>query len=192
MKEHLMHAHTLDASAARLARIVRLSRIMAGALLVMIAGLPVMLVLVAVFGSGGVDGLLLEALNARATGSLGTTSRVALLLLAAVPLGLSLCGLEILRRLFLAFARGDILVPESGLRLKRIGIVVASLAPVTILARSAASVAATWSNPPGMRELAIGFGSSDLLAVIAGMLLVVLGWALEEAARVADENRQFV
>uniref|UniRef100_UPI003BAAD4C8 hypothetical protein n=1 Tax=Stappia sp. TaxID=1870903 RepID=UPI003BAAD4C8 len=181
-----------DASAARLARIVRLSRIMAGVILVMIAGLPVLLVLVAVFGSGGVDGLLLEALNAPATGSLDASSRAALLLLAAVPLGLTLCGLEILRRLFLAFAQGDILVPASGLRLKRIGIVVACLAPVTILTRAAASVAATWSNPPGMRELAVGFGSSDLLAIIAGMLLVILGWALEEAARVADENRQFV
>ena len=87
LKGHRMPVPPSDASAARLARIVRLSRIMAGVLLVMIAGLPVLLVLVAVFGSGGVDGLLLEALNAPATGSLDASSRAALLLLAAVPLG---------------------------------------------------------------------------------------------------------
>ncbi|MBL6432188.1 MAG: DUF2975 domain-containing protein [Alphaproteobacteria bacterium] len=108
------------------------------------------------------------------------------------PLCLALLGFVVVQRLFHGFATGDILTPESGRRLKRIGLIVTALGPVAIVIRSIASVVVSLPNPPGERVLAVGFGSNDVTAIIAGMLLIVLGWTLEEAARVADENRQFV
>jgi hypothetical protein len=112
--------------------------------------------------------------------------------LPRVPLCLALLGFFAVQRLFRGFASGDILTPESGRRLKRIGLIVTALGPATIVIRSIASVVVSLPNPPGERVLAVGFGSNDITAIIAGMLLIVLGWTLEEAARVADENRQFV
>ena len=182
-------------SRGRLARIQRVSRIMAAITLVPVVGLlivPILAVALAFLDPATLDARLVEALAASQQAALTPATRLAALALAAIPLCLALLGFVVVQRLFHGFATGDILTPESGRRLKRIGLIVTALGPVTIVIRSIASVVVSLPNPPGERVLAVGFGSNDVTAIIAGMLLIVLGWTLEEAARVADENRQFV
>lgn len=183
------------ASRGRLARIQRVSRIMAAITLVPVVGLlvvPILAVALAFLDPATLDAHLVEALAASQQAALTPATRLAALALAAIPLCLVLLGFVVVQRLFHGFATGDILTPESGRRLRRIGIIVTALGPVAIVIRSIASVVVSLPNPPGERVLAVGFGSNDVTAIIAGMLLIVLGWTLEEAARVADENRQFV
>ncbi|MBB99601.1 MAG: hypothetical protein CML67_08710 [Rhodobacteraceae bacterium] len=183
------------ASRGRLARIQRVSRIMAAITLVPVVGLlvvPILAVALAFLDPATLDARLVEALAASQQAALTPATRLAALALAAIPLCLALLGFVVVQRLFHGFATGDILTPESGRRLRRIGIIVTALGPVAIVIRSIASVVVSLPNPPGERVLAVGFGSNDVTAIIAGMLLIVLGWTLEEAARVADENRQFV
>lgn len=183
------------ASRGRLARIQRVSRIMAAITLVPVVGLlvvPILAVALAFLDPATLDAHLVEALAASQQAALTPATRLAALALAAIPLCLALLGFVVVQRLFRGFATGDILTPESGRRLRRIGIIVTALGPVAIVIRSIASVVVSLPNPPGERVLAVGFGSNDVTAIIAGMLLIVLGWTLEEAARVADENRQFV
>ncbi len=183
------------ATNARLARIRRVSRIMAGITLVPVIGLlvvPILAVALAFLDPATLDARLVEALAASQQAALTPATRLAALALAAIPLCLALLGFLAVQRLFHGFAVGEILTPESGRRLRRIGFIVTALGPVTIVIRSVASVVVSLPNPPGERVLAVGFGSNDVTAIIAGMLLIVLGWTLEEAARVADENRQFV
>jgi hypothetical protein len=190
-----LHGNDLSPSRGRLARIRRVSRIMSGITLVPIVALfvvPVLAVALAFLDPATLDAHLVEALSASQQEALTPATRLAALALAAIPLCLALLGFFAVQRLFNGFASGDILTPESGRRLKRIGLIVTALGPVTIVIRSIASVVVSLPNPPGERVLAVGFGSNDVTAIIAGMLLIVLGWTLEEAARVADENRQFV
>ncbi|MCA1243823.1 DUF2975 domain-containing protein [Stappia stellulata] len=182
-------------SRGRLARIQRVSRIMAAITLVPVVGLlvvPILAVALAFLDPATLDARLVEALAASQQAALTPATRLAALALAAIPLCLALLGFVVVQRLFHGFATGNILTPESGRRLKRIGLIVTALGPVAIVIRSIASVVVSLPNPPGERVLAVGFGSNDITTIIAGMLMIVLGWTLEEAARVADENRQFV
>jgi hypothetical protein len=192
MKETEMASNYMPNDARRMARIIRMSRAMAWVTLAVAVGLPLALAITAVADPAGFDRWLVDALSAGSGTILTPTARILCIALGVIPLTLIVTGLLILRRLFLGFARGAVLVPESGRRLRRIGVIVALLAPVTIVAGSLASLAASWANAPGSRELAVGLSGNDVLAVISGALLVVLGWTLEEAARIADENRQFV
>jgi hypothetical protein len=190
-----LHGNEPSSSQGRLARIRRVSRIMAGITLVPIIALfvvPVLAVALAFLDPATLDTRLVEALSASQQAALTPATRLAALALAAIPLSLALIGFFAVQRLFHGFSSGDILTPESGRRLKRIGLIVTALGPLTIVIRAIASVVVSLPNPSGERMLAVGFGSNDVTTVIAGMLLIVLGWTLEEAARVADENRQFV
>ncbi|WP_051242335.1 DUF2975 domain-containing protein [Stappia stellulata] len=184
-----------DIATTRMARIGRVSRVMAGVTLVPIVAimaLPAMVVALATLNPSTLDAQLLETVASSQRAVLTPWTRAGALILAAIPLLVALAGFLTVRQLFLGFARGEVLTPESGRRLKRIGVIVTALGPLTILIRTIASVVVSLPNPPGERVLAVGFGSNDVTAIIAGMLLIVLGWTLEEAARVADENRQFV
>ncbi|WP_249694089.1 DUF2975 domain-containing protein [Stappia sp. WLB 29] len=176
----------------RLARIVRVSRTMATITLVAAAAVPAALLAVLVFHPPGLDDWLMEALKASSRTVLTPETRIAAMVIAAVPAALGVMVLLLLHRLFLGFARGQILVPASGRILRRIGIVIVALGPLEILLRALASVVLSLPNPPGQREVVVGISSDDITTIISGILLIVLGWTLEEAARIADENRQFV
>lgn len=176
----------------RLARIVRVSRTMATITLIAAAAVPAILLAVLVFDPPGLDDWLMEALKASSRTVLTTETRIAAMVIAAVPVALGVTVLLLLHRLFLGFSRGQILVPESGRILRRIGIVIVVLGPLEILLRALASVVLSLPNPPGQRQIVVGISSDDITTIISGILLIVLGWTLEEAARIADENRQFV
>lgn len=177
---------------SRLQRIRRVSRAMAwvtlaGALLV-----PVALVAIAAFEPTGLDDWLRSAVDASNSTVLTPATRIATLAIACIPVLLAVAVLLLLHKLFLGFSRGAVLVPASGRILRQIGLIIAILAPLQIVLCAVASVVLSLPNPPGERELAIGIGSDDISTLIAGMLLIVLGWTLEEAASVADENSRFV
>lgn len=181
-----------DATSQRLQRIRRVSRAMAwvtlaGALLV-----PAGLVALALLEPTGFDDWLRGSVDASHTAVLTPATRIGTLAIASIPAALAVAVLLLLHKLFLGFSKGAVLVPASGRILRQIGLIVTVLAPLEIVLRAAASVVLSLPNPPGEREFAIGIGSSDLTTLIGGMLLIVLGWTLEEAASVADENSRFV
>ena len=116
-------------------------------------------------------------------------------LFLAVKLGelaVYVLGLWIARDLFRSFARGEIFTEAAARKLRRLGIVVTAIAPTMIIARTAAVLALTIENPDGERVLAIGISGTDFAIAVIGILLSVIGWIMLEAARIAEENRQFV
>ncbi|WP_306029820.1 DUF2975 domain-containing protein [Stappia sp. MMSF_3263] len=176
----------------RLARIAGVSRALSWlTLFLMIAG-PAAIAGLLLFDPSNLDRMLIEGLSTSGKASLTPVTRVLAILLALVPVGLVLAALFFLRRLFQGFARGAALAPESGQRLKWIGIILAAFAPMTIVIGTLGSIVVSWANAPGEREVSIGLHTDNITVLVFGMLLVVLGWILEEAAIVADENRQFV
>ena len=97
-----------------------------------------------------------------------------------------------MRRLFLDFSHGQILTPDAGKGVRRIGQGFLVLALVPLIVHPVQSVLLSWAAGPGQRQISIGF-SSDMLgfALVSG-LLIVIGWALGIAADTAAENRSFV
>ena len=67
-----------------------------------------------------------------------------------------------------------------------------ALAAAQPLGHTLAILALTWGNPKGERQLWFGLSSDHYLSLLFGLLLLALAQVLHEAARVADENAEFV
>ncbi|QDC08286.1 hypothetical protein FHY55_03080 [Oceanicola sp. D3] len=118
--------------------------------------------------------------------------RASVAALGALP---SLALLYVLRemaRLFGRYAQGETLTHHCAAHILRIGTGLLVAVALELLARPLQTTLASLANPPGERVLAISLEGADLGQVLAGGLMVVIGWAMREAAVVAEENRGFI
>lgn len=97
-----------------------------------------------------------------------------------------------MRALLVHYATGDVLGPDTALRIRRIGHLLLALAIYGVVSHTLTVLVLTWGNPAGERALSVAFSNTDLFLFLAAGLMAVIGLAMTEAARVADENRAFV
>jgi hypothetical protein len=109
-----------------------------------------------------------------------------------LPTSVSLFALWQMWALFGCFAEGELLARRPAKHLRRLGLGLSSLAAAQPLGHTLAILALTWGNPPGQRQLWFGLSSDHYLALLFGLVLLALAQVLHEAARVADENAEFV
>jgi hypothetical protein len=109
-----------------------------------------------------------------------------------LPTTVSLFTLWQMWSLFGCFAQGELLARRPALYLRRLGLGLCALAAAQPLGHTLAILALTWGNPKGERQLWFGLSSDHYLALLFGLLLLALAQVLHEAARVADENAEFV
>lgn len=135
----------------------------------------------------------------RAQSSIGTAPvkmtlgvRAAALVVSTVYVGLMALALWTVASLFASFAAGAIFVPETGTRLRRLGILLLLFAVVSPLIRAIIGLIVTIGNDEGQRMLAISISSQDIIVALVAALLIALGHIMAEAARIADDNRQIV
>ena len=119
-------------------------------------------------------------------------ARLGGLVASLVPASVSLFALWQMWSLFGCFAQGELLARRPARYLRRLALGVCALAAALPLATSAAVLALTWDNPAGERQLYFWLSSDHYLALLFGLLLLALAQVLHEAARVADENAEFV
>jgi hypothetical protein len=93
---------------------------------------------------------------------------------------------------FALYRRGDAFPFGAGERLRRVGLWLIALAVTALIVRCAASVLFSWHLGDGNRQLAISISSSDVILLLFGGLVRMIGQVLVEAGRVAEENRQFI
>lgn len=115
-----------------------------------------------------------------------------LLLVLALPQLAVLYVLWQLERLFGLYRRGETLTAAPALRIRRIGLGIMVAALMSVLMRPLAGLILTLGNPPGERMLVLLLSSTDIGLVLAGGLMLVVGWIMGEAVRIAEENRGFV
>lgn len=111
---------------------------------------------------------------------------------SALPVGVGLWGLWAIWCLFGCYARGDLLSMRPARHLRRLSITMVSLAAVLPLSQTLTVLALTLGNPPGQRQLWVGLSSQHYLSLLFGLVLLAVSTVLVEAARVADENAEFV
>lgn len=119
-------------------------------------------------------------------------TRATALVLALSPLAILSFGLWRARQLFRSYWQGEILSARAAQRIGDIGWVVFALAPVSVVTDALGIVVLTAAGPEGSRYVGLGFDEMDLMAVVFGLLLVIVGRILREAARLWEENRLFV
>lgn len=112
--------------------------------------------------------------------------------IAAGSIALTCAALWNMRVLMVLYATGDVLGPDTALCIRRIGNLLLALAIYGVIAHTLTVLALTWGNPAGERSLSVAFSNTDLFLFIAAGLMTVIGLAMTEAARVANENRAFI
>jgi hydrogenase/urease accessory protein HupE len=116
-------------------------------------------------------------------------------LLAAVlaaPLLAILYALWSMFRLFQTYASGEIFSGAACKALAGIGRSVVTFVPLQIIATGLGSFIVTRHAPPEQQRVIIALDVSDVLVLVLGGLLWVIGWIIAEATRIADENRSII
>lgn len=109
-----------------------------------------------------------------------------------LPALTSLFALAQMWSLFGCFARGELLACRPARHLRQLGLGLCVLTLAQPLGQTLAVLALTWGNPKGERRLVFELSSEHYLTLLFGLLLLALAQVLAEAARVADENAEFV
>jgi len=109
-----------------------------------------------------------------------------------LPTSVSVFALWQMWSLFGCFAQGELLARRPARHLRRLGVALCFLAIVQPLGQTLGILALTFGNPAGERQLAFSLSSDHYLSLLFGLLLLALAQVLHEAARVADENAEFI
>ncbi|MEM8554974.1 MAG: hypothetical protein AAGF71_09155 [Pseudomonadota bacterium] len=112
--------------------------------------------------------------------------------LSVGPLGVFLIMLWRLQVLLRVYAAGEALSDRAVGLIRGLGNCLIALVLVGVITRAGQSVVLSWTNPPGERALAIGLGSQDIILLLMGGLLVLIGSALADGVRAVEENRGFI
>jgi len=97
-----------------------------------------------------------------------------------------------MRKLFAGYQRGEVLTTSSAHRIERIGWGLLGLAILPFVLLPIQTILLTLANPAGERVLSVGISSDMVGFALAAGLMIIIGWAMRQAADVADENRAFV
>lgn len=52
--------------------------------------------------------------------------------------------------------------------------------------------ALTFNNPHGYRYATIGFGSTDLIAIVTALIIILVSWIMAEGCKLNDEQKYIV
>ncbi len=100
--------------------------------------------------------------------------------------------LDTLRKLFAQYRDGAVLTHGAAALILKAGRGLLLVAGLNVLVQPVSSVLLSWQAAPGMREVSVGIGSAEIGFLFAAGLLTLIGWAMTDAARQAEENRRFV
>ncbi len=112
-----------------------------------------------------------------------------LALLAVLP---TLRALQLCWRLFGLYAAGEVLTESAAATLKSLGRSAILMAVVSTLTPTLVVLILTYDNPPGARQLTIQIGGMAYALALFGGLIITVGWAMVEAARVDADNKAII
>lgn len=111
---------------------------------------------------------------------------------AMIPFVFAMLALNGMRRLFALYRSGDPLDPQSGPLIRMIGQNLLISAVLGLVLQPARTGLMSMSNPPGERFMSVGISSSDVGFILVAGLLMLIGWSMSEATRIAAENKEFI
>ncbi|MEL8056665.1 MAG: DUF2975 domain-containing protein [Pseudomonadota bacterium] len=130
--------------------------------------------------------------DARAAVTYSSTKKVILQSLAAISFFAPVLILIGAFRVFGALKGGDPFRPQSVRSVRFLGASIVAYALSRIIIYPISVLAMTYDNPEGLKELSIAIDTNNLVVLMIGVILVIVGHVFTHAASVADENRQFV
>ena len=123
---------------------------------------------------------------------LQTWQRVAAAAVMAVPQVILVLGVRRAQTCFALFAQGEVFSSRTTALLRQFAGWVAAAALATILASTLVSVLLTQTNPPGLRQLAIGVGSNHVFTLFFAATVWLMAAVIGQGQALAEENQRFV
>lgn len=140
-------------------------------------------------GFSEMSGLKLSYL---AQGGLTLAVRWRMAAVTLLPVGLGLALLWQLWSLFGEYLRGDVFGSRALTCLRRFATLLFALSLAQPLAEALMSIAISWDNPPGQRQVLVAISSDNYALVLGALVFMAIARVMTEAARVAEENEGFV
>jgi len=176
---------------ARRRRIAVLSQLTRIAALVIAAALP--LLGLAYWGFAPAETLAGAALVPAAwLAEFGLAQRLLATVLALLPVLPLSWGLWRLAAALDAFRQGRPFGRAAAAGMRDFAIGVFACTVLKFISGALLSMVLSWNAPAGQKQLAISVSSDMLLMLLVGAVLTLVGWALTEAAALAEENAQFI
>ncbi len=132
------------------------------------------------------------AISGGAAIALTPTTRAIVLALGVPVIALILWSLWNAFWLFRAYRAGDVVTLEIGRRIRRMGIALVAFPIASTITNVLSSIVVSLDAPDGQRHIVLSIGSETVIMAITGAMLILAGWSMVEASRIADENRQFI
>ncbi len=97
-----------------------------------------------------------------------------------------------LRQMFQCFARGEVFSAPATRHLFGAAKGMVAWGIVSVFGITAAILILTANAPAGQHALVVNVSSANVSGIFAGVVLAVMGWVMQEAARLSEENAGFV
>ncbi|KGD88147.1 hypothetical protein JL37_26595 [Achromobacter sp. RTa] len=110
----------------------------------------------------------------------------------ALSLGLAwpvLLGLVHLRRLFRLYAAGVMFGERNVAALRGFGLSLALFAVAQLLYTPIMALTISSGNPPGQRLISVGIDAGVMVAAVAGGVLMVIAWVMDEARKINEDQQ---
>ncbi|WP_420414608.1 DUF2975 domain-containing protein [Roseibium sp.] len=118
--------------------------------------------------------------------------RLGLSVMISVAIATLMVALWQIRQLFVSFSQSDFFSPIALSRMLSLGWWLVAFAIYDIVSDMIGSVLLTLDYPVGERQIAIEIEGAELFFIIFGVIMILFGWIMREAANIAEENKQFV
>ncbi|MBL4807800.1 MAG: DUF2975 domain-containing protein [Rhodobacteraceae bacterium] len=120
------------------------------------------------------------------------TKHLLLSTLAALLLLPSFRALHMLWRLFTSYTKGAVLSERAAATVKSLGKAILAMGMASILAPTLVVLVLTFDNPADGKQLLIQISASSYLLLLFGGLIMTIGWAMVEAARINTDNKAII
>jgi len=158
---------------------------------VLLVGTPVAVLLYWVFFNSLPEGFHAE-LPVLPMSDLSGSQLILGALVSLLPLGVTLYGLVTLKALFRLYADAVMFSIDNVKYFRRLGYIFIAWVIANTIFTPLISLVMTYSNPAGERTLVAQFGIVDLFTLIAGGVILVIAWVMNEGGKLKDEQEYTV
>lgn len=109
-------------------------------------------------------------------------------IISLIPLAFSITALVFLSKLFSAFAKLSFFDKQNVSYLHKAGwaLVLGQIAHPLYMALL--SLCVTFHNPPGQRNITVGFGTEEFQVLVIGLSILLASWIFQEAVSLREEQ----
>lgn len=126
---------------------------------------------------------------------IGTLDESTRLLSAGISLAANLpliLALWQLRKLLELYRRLDVFQSEAAPRMKKFAMYIVGFAILQPFAGAALSFVTSMNNPPGHHVVSVSIADTEVATIFVGVTMIVIAYVLEEAHRLAEDNKSFI